>query len=120
METVMTTDSRSLRRSLTSTALAALLLGACTPGGGGGGSLSGTYVAQDPQGSMTLEFKSGGKVHLTMQPSGAQPEVSDGDYLIDGNHITIQVPGGMPISLVRNGKTLDADMLGQIMHFSKK
>src|ERR1043166_3494698 len=104
-------------RRLARAALAALLLGACTPGGGG---LSGTYEAKDPNGTMTLEFKSGGKVHLTMQTGGGQPDNSDGDYLIDGNKVTVQVPGGMPMELVRNGKTLDASMMGQIMHFNKK
>jgi len=114
----MTFVLRPRPRRLASAALAALLLGACTPGGGGG--LSGTYEAKDANGTMTLEFKSGGKVHLTMQTSGGQPDNSDGDYLIDGNKVTVQVPGGMPIELVRNGKTLDASMMGQIMHFNKK
>jgi len=108
--------NRPLR--LASVGLAALLLAACTPGGGGG--LSGTYEARDQNGSMTLEFKSGGKVHLTMQQAGGQPDNSDGDYLINGNNVTVQVPGGMPITLTRNGKNLDAQMLGQIMHFTKK
>jgi hypothetical protein len=102
---------------IASAGLAALLLAACTPGGGG---LSGTYEAKDQNGSMTLEFKSGGKVHLIMQQAGGQPDASDGDYLINGNNVTVQVPGGMPLTLVKNGKTLDANMMGQIMHFAKK
>ena len=108
--------SRPLR--LATAGLAAVLLAACTPGGGGG--LSGTWVAKDNDGSMTLEFKSGGKVHLTMQQAGGQADNSDGDYLINGNNVTIQVPGGFPITLTRNGKTLDAQMPGQIMHFTRK
>ena len=102
---------------LASAGIAALLLASCTPGGGG---LSGTYESKSSDGTMTLEFKSGGKVHLTMQQAGGQPDNSDGDYLINGNNVTVQVPGGMPITLTRNGKNLDAQMLGQIMHFTKK
>jgi hypothetical protein len=117
METAMTIRSRSRTPRLASAGLTALLLAACTPGGGG---LSGTYEAKDSNGSMTLEFKSGGKVHLTMQAAGGQPDNTDADYLVNGNNVTIQVPGGMPITLVKNGKTFDANMMGQIMHFSKK
>ena len=106
--------TRPLR--LASAGIAALLLAACTSGGG----LSGTYESKSSDGTMTLEFKSGGKVHLTMQQAGGQPDNSDGDYLINGNNVTVQVPGGMPITLTRNGKNLDAQMLGQIMHFTKK
>ena len=105
----------AVRAGLTGAAL--LLLAACP--GGGGGDLSGTYEAKDPNGSMSLEFKSGHKVHLTMQ-EGGPPENSDGDYLIDGNKITIQVPGGMPFVLVRSGKGLEGSMMGQILHFEKK
>ncbi len=94
------------------------LLAGC--GGGGSGDLSGTYQAGDKDGTMTLEFKSGHKVHLTMQPTGGQPDTSDADYMIDGNKVTIQVPGGMPLALVRNGNTLEGDLMGQIMHFVKK
>lgn len=95
--------------------VAAFLLTACS-----GSDLSGTYEAKAPEGTMTLEFKSGHKIHLTMQENGGKAEQSDGDYLIDANKVTIQVPGGLPMMLVRNGKTLDADMMGQILHFEKK
>jgi hypothetical protein len=105
----------AVRAGLTGAAL--LVLAACP--GGGGGDLSGTYEAKDQNGSMSLEFKSGHKVHLTMQ-EGGPPENSDGDYLIDGNKITIQVPGGMPFVLVRSGKGLEGSMMGQILHFEKK
>src|SRR5260221_13796051 len=103
METAMTIHLRSRSPRLASAGLAALLLAACTPGGGG---LSGTYEAKDNNGSMTMEFKSGGKVHMTMQAAGGQPDNTDADYLINGNNITVQVPGGMPITLTRNGKNL--------------
>ena len=113
----MTIHLRSRSPRLASAGLAALLLAACNPGGG---SLSGTYEAKDSNGSMTIEFKSGGKVRLTMPGAGGQPDNTDADYLINGNNITVQVPGGMPFTLTRNGKNLDAQMMGQIMHFTKK
>ena len=106
------TPPRSLRL-----ALAASLLVACTPGGG---DPSGTYEAKSAEGTMTIEFKSGHKFHMTMQTGGTPGEAADGDYLRDGNKITLQVPGGMPLELVRNGKVLDASMMGQILHFEKK
>jgi hypothetical protein len=100
---------------LLSTATAVLLLAACPPPG-----LSGTYEAKQPEGTFTIDFKSGGKVEMTMQETGGKPETSNGDFLVDGNKVTIQVPGGMPLVLVKNGKVLEANMMGQILHFEKK
>lgn len=87
---------------------------------GGGSGLSGTYEAKSPEGTMSFEFKSGNKVHMVMQPANGPADASDADYLIDGNKVTIQVPGGMPIQLTKNGNTLSANMLGEIMTFQKK
>jgi len=98
-------------------ALAASLVLACTPGTG---DPSGTYQAKNPEGSITIEFKREHKFHMTMQEGGSPAESADGDYLLDGNKITLQVPGGMPLVLVRNGKVFDASMMGQVMHFEKK
>lgn len=52
--------------------------------------------------------------------SGRQDRHHLGRFLVDGNKTTVQVPGGMPLTLVQNGKTLDASMMGQILHFEKK
>lgn len=108
------TKPRSLR--LTAALGVSLLLG-CTPGGG---DPSGTYEAKNPDGTMMIEFQSGHKFHLTMQSGGAPAESADGDYLLDGNKITLQVPGGMPLVLVRNGKLFEGSMMGQVLHFEKK
>ena len=97
-------------------ALALLLLAACPPKT----DLSGTYESSDKEGVMTIEFKGGGKVHMTMQEVGGQPESSDGDVLIDGNKVTIQIPGGMPLTLTRNGSALEGTFMGQTLRFSKK
>lgn len=105
--------------------LGVFALAACNgdSGGGGaagGGDLSGTYQATGTGGSMTLEFKSGGKVTVTMQETGGQPEVHEADYMIDGNQVTIQIPNGMPFGLVRNGNRLEGSPMGEILHFRKK
>ena len=126
-----TTRASSLRRPrslrIVFAALSVFLLAGCNGdrGGGaaaGGGDLSGTYQATGSDGgTMTLEFKSGGKVRMTMQEPGGQPDPADGDYMIDGNNVTIQIPGGMmPLVLVRNGNRLDANFMGEILHFTKK
>lgn len=89
-------------------------------GGSGSGDLSGTYEAKDKDGGMTLEFKSGRKVHMTLQETGGPADTKDADYLIDGNKVTIQVPGGMPLTLVHNGDVLEGNVMGQALHFTKK
>jgi len=97
-------------------ALTLILLAACPPKT----DLSGTYESSDKEGVMTIEFKGGGKVHMTMQETGGQPQSSDGDVLIDGNKVTIQIPGGMPLSLTRNDNTLEGSFMGQVLRFTKK
>lgn len=97
-------------------ALALLLLAACPPKT----DLTGTYESSDKEGVMTIEFQSGGKVHMTMQEAGGQPDSSDGDFLIDGNKVTVQIPGGMPLTLTRNGNTLEGTFMGQVLRFAKK
>lgn len=115
----MSLFARHLRRAagarMLSATAAVLLLGACPPPG-----LSGTYEAKQPEGTFTIDFKSGGKVEMTMQETGGKAETSNGDFLVDGDKVTIQIPGGMPMVLVKNGKVLDANMMGQILHFEKK
>lgn len=106
-----------MARTVPLAALVATLLLACTPGGG---DPSGTYEAKDAQGTMTIEFQSGHKFHMTMQEGSAPAESADGDYLLDGNKITLQVPNGMPVVLVRNGKLLETNLMGQVLHFEKK
>ena len=122
----MTTRSGGSRlRSLFSglgLASLAVFLFACTPSGSGdakASDLSGTYRADGAGGSMTLVFK-GGKVQVTMQESGGQPDTKEAGYMINGKDITIQVPGGFPIALVREGKTLSGSVMGEILHFEKK
>jgi hypothetical protein len=120
MATVSRRHDHSLRPTRLGLAgLALLLLAGCPPGGGSDG-LSGTYEAKNPEGTMTLEFKGDHKVEMTLQETGGQPDQQEGDYLINGNEVTIQVPGGLPLVLVRDGKTLSANLFGQVLHFEKQ
>jgi hypothetical protein len=112
---------RSLRFLIAGLAIS--LLAACngdSGGGSAGGDLSGTYQATGTGGSMTLEFKSGGKVTVTMQETGGQPDVAEADYMIEGDRVTIQIPGGFPFVVVRSGNTLEGGPMGEILHFRKK
>ena len=111
------TSQLSARLRAVLAGFALLILAGCPNGGSGG--LSGTYVAKNDEGSMTIEFKKDHKVHLTMQEAGGQPDASDGDYLIDGNKVTVQIPGGLPLMLVREGDELSASFMGQILRFKK-
>jgi hypothetical protein len=104
----------STRISLGAAGLA--ILASCTAGSSGP---SGTYETRDSTGFMTLDFKSGGKVHMVTEERG-QRDSADADYTVDGNKITVQVPGGMPLVLTKNGDQMDASMMGEIMHFKKK
>jgi hypothetical protein len=99
------------------TALVLMVVMACT---GSKTELSGTYEAKDKDGSMALEFKSGGKVRMSMMETGGKPDTKEADYMIDGNKVTIQVPDGIPLSLVKNGDSLEGSFMGQIVHFNKK
>lgn len=105
---------KSLRATLAGIALA--VLAACPNGDG----LSGTWEAKDADGGMTLEFKGGGKVTLTMSLTGAPGESKEASYVVDGNKVTIQPEGGIPLVLVKNGNQLDANMMGEVLHFTKK
>lgn len=87
---------------------------------GGGSGLSGTYEASDGDGGMTLEFEGEGQVTLTFRDPDGTTETQAAQYLVDGNNITVQVEGGMPLVLVRDGDVLQANMLGQILRFEKK
>ena len=114
----------SLPRLLVGAAAALLFLSLVgCPGGGGKGSdtLSGTYEAKTPELTWTLEFKSGNKVHQVMSPKGEKSETADAEYLVEGDHVTIQVPGGaMPLTLTRKPNTLETNFMGQILIFAKK
>jgi hypothetical protein len=115
--------SRTTRRSLLAAvlvALTALFTAGCPGSTSHAAGVSGTYEATSPEGTMTLEFKGDDKVFLTMQETGGEPDRTEAGYMVDGNTITIQAPGGFPMVLTRNGDVLQASMMGEILHFKKK
>lgn len=95
--------------------LGLVLLAAC-----GGGGLSGTYEATDDDGGMSLEFKGGGVVTMTIRDGDGAAESTEGTYVQDGNNVTIQAEGGVPLVLVRDGDVLQANLMGQALRFEKK
>lgn len=81
---------------------------------------SGTYECNVPDGTkFTLEFSSGGKVKMTMTERG-QADVTEGNWVLNGDDIMIQSAEGPPMNLKRNGTSLVADMGGMQMTFVKK
>ena len=97
------------------TVLTVGLVSACP----GDQTVSGTYETRDSTGFMILDFKSGGKVHMTTEERG-QRDSADGEFVVAGNKVTVQVPGGMPLVLTRNGDRFEATISGQTMVFAKK
>jgi len=85
-----------------------------------GGAPSGLYECNVPDGTkFTLEFAAGGKCKMTMIEHG-QPDVTEGNWTLNGDDIMIQSAQGMPMNLKRNGTSLVADMGGMQMTFVKK
>ena len=84
------------------------------------GPLAGIYKAGDANGSLTLHFQSGQKVHLTMAETGGNKESLDGTYAISGNQVTITVPGGMPLVLIHKDGVLEGSFDGHSIQFLKQ
>lgn len=87
---------------------------------GTGGPLAGMYKAGDANGSITLHFQSGQKVHLTMAETSGNKESADGTYAISDNQVTITIPGGMPLVLIHKGDILEGAFDGQSIQFLKQ
>lgn len=75
-----------------------------------------TYVATSPDGEIGLEFKSGGKVHMTM--TGEEP--MDATYTTNGDVITISSDQGSPMTLKHDGNALVANEGTMSIRFEKK
>jgi hypothetical protein len=89
------------------------------PAGPGAGGLAGTYEARTPEGSMTLEFRSGQQARLTItDPGGADSD--EVTYRVSGDQVVVTGPTGESMSLVRKGDMLEADMDGLVVRFSKR
>lgn len=89
-------------------------------GSGSGGAPSGAYQCKMPDGTVfTLDFQSGGKMKMIMTESG-QDDVTEGNWVLNGDALTVQAPDGPPMNITRSGNDLVADMGGIKMTFVKK
>ena len=97
------------------TGLTLMFLAACPPPG-----LSGTYEASDGASTMSIEFKGGGKATLSTTQQGSAPESKEATYTVKGDTVTVQTAEGFPLPLIKRGDKLEANMMGQVLSFSKK
>ena len=76
--------------------------------GGCGKSVSGKYGGAN--GAMSMEFKSGGKVDVTIAGS-----TQTGDYTIDGDKVTVTVQGQPMVLTIKDDGSLDAGGLAGVL-----
>jgi hypothetical protein len=82
---------------------------------------SGTYEANFHGATMTLDFRSGHKVHSSMHDGPTAIDGTDSDYTMKDNKITLTIPGSpMPLELTKNGDSLDGNVMGETIKFVKK
>jgi hypothetical protein len=88
------------------------------------GGLAQVYEAQAREGRIALEFGAAKKVRVTMTPSGATDipdRVSfDVAYEVDGDEITISLPGNDRLQLTRTGNDLEGTMNGETVRFVRR
>lgn len=94
-------------------------------GGSSPGGLAQAYEAQVREGRIALEFNATKKVRVTMSPSGASSDVPDrmsfdADYEVNGDAITINLPGSERLQLTRTGKDLEGAMNGETVRFVRR
>jgi hypothetical protein len=93
---------------------------------GAGGALAQTYETRTSEGRIRLEFGAGQKVQLTMTPhdaggSGMPDRLSfDVDYEVDGDDITLNLPGSERLLLTRSGDGLEGTMNGETVRFVRR
>jgi hypothetical protein len=97
----------------------------CTNGGGGrriatGSGLLGVYKAGDSEASIMLDFQNGQKVRVTIAEAGGGKGTAEGAYEINGQRITLTVPGGMPLVLTHRGEMLEGSLDGHSIKFVKR
>ncbi len=78
--------------------------------------VSGTWHAEDGVDTVVLEFRGESRVELTL--AGDQ-EVIAGEYRVEGEHVTIDVPGGAPIRLSRREGALEGTLMGFPLRFTR-
>jgi hypothetical protein len=86
--------------------------------------LSQTYEAQASEGRIALEFGATRKVRLTMTPKAGTDipdRVSfDVAYAVNGDQISITLPGNEPLTLTRSGTDLTGTLNGETVRFVKR
>jgi hypothetical protein len=82
------------------------------------------YEARAREGQITLEFGAARKARITMVPTAitdAPDRMSfDVSYAVDGDRITVHLPGNEPLSLTRAGSDLEGTMNGETVRFVKR
>jgi predicted small secreted protein len=79
--------------------------------------LSGVYRAGSSQGGISLDFRGGQKVLVTVSEGRSENETKEGTYKTSGDKITVTVPGGEPLILHRKGDALEGSLDGLSVNF---
>lgn len=98
--------------------------GSSDPPGSSDPSGADVYEARAREGQIRVEFGAARKARITMVPTGiadAPERMSfDVSYTVDGNQITVNLPGNEPLTLIRAGRDLEGTMNGETVRFVKK
>jgi hypothetical protein len=82
------------------------------------------YEARAREGQIRLEFGAARKARITMVPTGladAPERMSfDVSYAVDGDQVTVNLPGNEPLTLIRAGGDLEGTMNGETVRFVKR
>ena len=85
--------------------------------------LRGTYRAEGPNGSLSLEFRRNNEVRFTLALAGADPETREGTYELVGERVRVRLADEVEaLELVRRGDALEgpAEVFGGPIQFRKK
>ena len=82
------------------------------------------YEGRAREGQIRLEFGAARKARITMVPTGiadAPERMSfDVSYAVDGDRVTVNLPGNEPLMLTRAGGDLEGTMNGETVRFVKR
>jgi len=82
------------------------------------------YEGRAREGQIRLEFGAARKARITMVPTGiadAPERMSfDVSYAVDGDRVTVNLPGNEPLMLTRAGSDLEGTMNGETVRFVKR